>query len=97
MNPITKLFDKFERRGALKNPPPPGPRGEDDLSAFLRDLDAAMELKAWPESDWIEFGRGQGMSDMEIVEFIEQAAGWVEDTTDGGRRAPERAAWTSLR
>ncbi len=95
MNQIAALFKRFEKRPARRNPP--SPAGEDDLSEFLRDLDATMELKTWPESTWIEFGKAQGMSDLEIVDFIEQAAGWVEDTTDGGKKAPEKAAWASLR
>lgn len=85
----------LKKFGPFKNPP--GPAGEDDLSEFLRDLSATMDLKNWPEGTWIRFGRDEGMDEREIVDFIEQAAGWVEDTTDGGRKAPERSAWASLR
>jgi hypothetical protein len=91
MNPITKLFEKFNR-GTLRNPA--GTGTEDDLSEFLRQLSATMDLRDWPESTWIEFGKSEGLSDREIVDYIEQAAGWVDDTTDGGRHAPEHAAWT---
>jgi hypothetical protein len=90
---VSAYIKKFG--GVLENPP--GRDGEDDLSEFLRRLDATMELKDWPEGTWIRFGQAQDMSDREIADFIEQAAGWVEDTTDGGRKAPERAAWASLR
>lgn len=96
MNPITSLFNKFER-GQLRAPRTnPSFETEDDISLFLRALSASGNLKDFSEGHWIDFGRHEGMSDLEIVDLIEQAAGWVQDTTDGGRHAPERAAWARL-
>jgi len=92
MNPLVSKFEKFNRGLSVKNPP--SMRGEDDITSFLRVLDASGEIGKFSEGDWIEFGKREGMSDLEIVELIEQAAGWVPNT-DTGRRI-EAAAWTKL-
>lgn len=92
-DPISVLFDKFNRGKALRNPP--ALAGEDDISSFLRAMAASGEIGSFSEGDWIAFGKREEMSDMEIVELIEQAAGWVPDTS-GERHAPEKAAWTRL-
>lgn len=93
MNPITALFKEFERSSERRNPSPR--TKEDDISRFLRFLSATDELETWSEAEWIDFGQREGMDDQEIVELVEQAAGWVEDTS-GERGEPETAAWTGL-
>lgn len=91
MNRIELLFKKFEGEGALENPA--GPQGEDDLSAFLRAMSASGDLGSFTEAEWAEFGKSQNLSDDQIAELIEQAAGWVSDTTKGGLKKPESAEW----
>ena len=90
MNPLIAKMDKFleaPRRNA------PGPRGEDEFSAFLRELSRTGQLKSYSESQWIQYGRRFGLDDEKIAQLVEQAASWVQDTTDGGKRPPEPAAW----
>lgn len=92
-DPISALFSKWSRGKALQNPP--GLAGEDDISEFLRAMAASGEIGSFSEGDWIAFGQRESMSDLEIVELIEQAAGWIPNTS-GERRAPETASWVKL-
>lgn len=51
MGQLTKMFERFldaPRRNAG------GPRGEDEYTAFLRELSATGELKTYSEADWIQ-------------------------------------------
>lgn len=89
MNPLIAKMEKF--LGARRNPP--GPRGEDEFSLFLRELSRTGQLKSYTESQWIEFGRRFGLDDGRTAQLVEQAASWVQDTTLGGARPPEPAAW----
>ena len=93
MNPITEKFQRFIAEPRVRRNP--APRAiEDDVTTFLRELNRKGELRAWDEADWIQFGRGLGLTNEEISELVEQAAGWVEDTTEHGKLPPEPAAWT---
>lgn len=94
MNLTKKLKDFLDGRTPLANPG--GSRKEDALSAFLRTLAAKRELTGLTEADWIEAGRSQGLDDAEIAQWIEEAAGWVADTSNKGP-GPDAAAWTGLR
>jgi hypothetical protein len=90
MNPLISQFEKFldsPRRNSG------GPRGEDEYSSFLRELSATGRLKAYSEAEWIQMGKEFGLTDDQIAQLVEQAAGWIEDTTEGGTKPPEPAAW----
>jgi hypothetical protein len=85
---LTKLLHDYLGRAPRRNPPTA------ELSSFLRDLSAAHELDGWTEADWVDAGRSVGLSDDEITEWMEEAAGWVADTTDHPD-GMEPAAWAS--
>lgn len=93
MSLTTKLDDFLARRGPRSNPP--ASSREDALSAFLRHLAARRELTGLTEDDWVEAGRSQGLDDDEIAQWIEEAAGWVADTSREVP-GPEAASWTGL-
>lgn len=88
MNVLEEKFDAFLKR----HPNPVGAKKEDELSAFLRELDKKGELKTFSEADWIETGRSFGLNDHEIAEWIEQAAGWLGKEP----RGMQPAGWTDL-
>lgn len=86
-NELERLFTRF-----LDAPRANPERGPDEFTAFLLELDRAGKLKTFSEAEWIETGRKFGLSDAEIVGWIEQAAGMI-GKPEGGL---EPAAWTGL-
>jgi hypothetical protein len=86
MSELQAELDRF-MRGARTNPP------EAKMYEFLEVLSEKGKLLDYSEQDWIEAGRSQGLTDDEIASWIETAASWVDDTTDGGEYEPEKAVW----
>jgi hypothetical protein len=75
MSELVREFEKF-RAEPLPNP---GPRGEDEVTTFLRQLDAQRKLRAFSEGEWEALGSHLGLNQEEISELIEQAAGMVAE------------------
>lgn len=81
-------------RDYLGSHPRSNPPGS-ELTGFLQTLSRDHELAGWTEGDWVDAGRSINLSDDEITEWVEAAAGWVADTSDDPEGI-EPAAWTGL-
>lgn len=86
MNKLQIELDRF-LGGARSNPP------EAKMYEFLEVLSADGKLFDYSEQDWVEAGRSQGLTDDQIAAWVETAASWLDDTTDGGKYEPEPSAW----
>jgi hypothetical protein len=88
MNELKAELDRF-MEGTRSNPP------TERLYDFLGDLSSEGKLFDYSEQDWVEAGRSYGMSDNEISAWIETAASWLDDTTEGGEYEPAHSFWSS--
>lgn len=89
MNELKAELDRF-MGGARANP-----GGEEKLYDFLQELSTEGRLFDYSEQDWVEAGRAYGMDDDEIAAWVETAASWLTDTTEGGEVEPEQSSWAS--
>lgn len=88
MNELKQELDRF-MGGARSNPE------SERLYEFLQELSSEGKLFDYSEQDWVEAGRAYGMSDDEVAAWVETAASWLDDTTEGGEYEPEHSAWAS--
>jgi hypothetical protein len=89
-NELLLELNQFMDSGGIHSNPP-----EEKLYEFLQELSAEGKLFDYSEQDWIEAGRAYEMADDDIASWIETAASWLDDTTEGGQEEPEQAFWTS--
>ena len=88
MNELKEKLDRF--MGSVKVNPP-----TEKLYEFLEELSSEGKFFGYSERDWIEAGRSYSMTDNEIAAWIETAASWLDDTTEGGEYEPEHSFWGS--
>lgn len=86
MNELKEELDRF-MGGVRPNPP------EAKLYEFLEVLSEDGRMFDYSEEDWVEAGRAYGMTDDEVSDWIETAASWLTDTTEGGEYEPEHSFW----
>lgn len=87
-NELLQELDRF--MGSVRANPPEG-----KLYEFLQELSTEGKLFDYSEQDWIEAGRAYELVDDDIASWIETAASWLDDTTEGGESDPEPAFWSS--
>lgn len=88
--PNELLLELEQFMGSVRSNPP-----EEKLYDFLQELSTEGKLFDYSEQDWIEAGRAYEMSDDDIAGWIETAASWLDDTTEGGEEEPLEAFWAS--
>jgi hypothetical protein len=91
---MSELLKEFEQFAMSRQNP--AVAGEDLLTRFLAELSGKYGgVPTFSESDWVALGRENDLSDEQIAALVEQAASWVEDTTDKYEEI-EPAEWTGL-
>ena len=86
MNELKEELDRF--MGSFRSNPP-----TEKLNEFLEVLSSEGKLFDYSEQDWVEAGRSYGMSDDEIASWVETAASWLDDTSEGGKYELEPSFW----
>lgn len=89
-NELLYELDRFMDSGGIRTNPP-----EEKLYEFLREISSEGKLFDYSEEDWIEAGRAYEMADDDIAGWIETAASWLDDTTEGGEEEPLPAFWAA--
>ena len=85
MSELMKQAEKFDEIldeiGEVRSNPS-NEENVEDASAFLEFLEINGKLKTYTPADWKEVGLSFGLTNEELHSWMENAAGWIVDTTN---------------